>query len=155
MRANSLVGLENVALWHERDISHSSAERIVLPDSFLAVDYMLDRFVWLVEGLVVREERMRENVASSFGLYFSQRLLLALVESGLTRDDAYRLVQRNAMRAWDEQIDFRSLVDGRCRDRGPGRPRRGLRPGAYTAHVDVVFDRLRALVSMRREGAHV
>ena len=111
VRANALVGLENVALWHERDISHSSAERIVLPDSFLAVDYMLDRFAWLVEGLVVREERMRENVASSHGLYFSQRLLLALVESGLTRDDAYRLVQRNAMRAWDEQIDFRSLVD--------------------------------------------
>src|SRR6187397_120234 len=104
VRANALVGLENVALWHERDISHSSAERIVLPDSFLAIDYMLDRFAWLAAGLVVRPERMRENVASSFGLYFSQRLLLALVESGLTRDDAYQLVQRNAMRAWDEQI---------------------------------------------------
>ena len=129
VRANSLVGLENVALWHERDISHSSAERIVLPDSFLAVDYMLDRFTWLVEGLVVREERMRENVASSFGLYFSQRLLLALVESGLTRDDAYRLVQRNAMRAWDEQIDFRSTRRRRRRDRRPGRPRRRVRPG--------------------------
>ena len=129
VRANSLVGLENVALWHERDISHSSAERIVLPDSFLAVDYMLDRFAWLVEGLVVREERMRENVASSFGLYFSQRLLLALVESGLTRDDAYRLVQRNAMRAWDEQIDFRSARRRRSRDRRPGRPRRRVRPG--------------------------
>ena len=94
VRANAIVGLENVALWHERDISHSSAERVVLPDSFLAVDYMLDRFSWLVEGLVVREERMRENLASSYGLYFSQRLLLALVESGLSRDDAYRLVQR-------------------------------------------------------------
>src|SRR6476469_2882814 len=111
IRANSLVGLENVALWHERDISHSSAERVVLPDSSTALDYMLDRFTWLVGGLIVREERMRENVASSYGLYFSQRLLLALVESGLTRDDAYRLVQRNAMRAWEEQIDFRSLVD--------------------------------------------
>ena len=155
VRANSLVGLENVALWHERDISHSSAERIVLPDSFLAVDYMLDRFTWLVEGLVVREERMRENVASSFGLYFSQRLLLALVESGLTRDDAYRLVQRNAMRAWDEQIDFRSLVDADPEIAGRVDLDAVFDQGAYTAHVDVVFDRLRALVSTRREGAHV
>ena len=127
VRANALVGLENVALWHERDISHSSAERIVLPDSFLAVDYMLDRFAWLVEGLVVREERMRENLESSHGLFFSQRLLLALVESGLTRDEAYRLVQRNAMRAWDEGVDFRELVRGGRRDRGPRRPRRRLR----------------------------
>ena len=117
VRANALVGLENVALWHERDISHSSAERIVLPDSFLAVDYMLDRFAWLVEGLVVREERMRENLESSHGLYFSQRLLLALVESGLSRDDAYRLVQRNAMRAWDEGLDFRWARQSRRRDR--------------------------------------
>ena len=155
VRANSLVGLENVALWHERDISHSSAERIVLPDSFLAVDYMLDRFAWLVEGLVVREERMRENVASSFGLYFSQRLLLALVESGLTRDDAYQLVQRNAMRAWDEQIDFRSLVDADPEIAGRVDLEAVFDQGAYTAHVDVVFDRLRALVSTRREGAHV
>jgi adenylosuccinate lyase len=155
VRANSLVGLENVALWHERDISHSSAERIVLPDSFLAVDYMLDRFTWLVEGLVVREERMRENVASSFGLYFSQRLLLALVESGLTRDDAYRLVQRHAMRAWDEQIDFRSLVDADPEIAGRVDLDAVFDQGAYTAHVDVVFDRLRALVSTRREGAHV
>src|SRR6476619_6189706 len=155
VRANSLVGLENVALWHERDISHSSAERIVLPDSFLAVDYMLDRFAWLVEGLVVREERMRENVASSFGLYFSQRLLLALVDSGLTRDDAYQLVQRNAMRAWDEQIDFRSLVDADPEIAGRVDLDAVFDQGAYTAHVDVVFDRLRALVSTRREGAHV
>src|SRR6188472_341478 len=155
VRANSLVGLENVALWHERDISHSSAERIVLPDSFLAVDYMLDRFAWLVEGLVVREERMRENVASSFGLYFSQRLLLALVESGLTRDDAYRLVQGNAMRAWDEQIDFRSLVDADPEIAGRVDLDAVFEQGAYTAHVDVVFDRLRALVATRREGAHV
>ena len=110
VRANALVGLENVALWHERDISHSSAERIVLPDSFLAVDYMLDRFTWLIGGLVVRTERMRENLDASHGLVFSQRLLLALVESGLVRDEAYRLVQRHAMRAWDEGLDFHELV---------------------------------------------
>ena len=153
VRANALVGLENVALWHERDISHSSAERIVLPDSFLAVDYMLDRFAWLVEGLVVREERMGENLASSHGLYFSQRLLLALVESGLSRDDAYRLVQRNAMRAWDEGIDFRGLVDADAEIAGRVDLDAVFDPGAYTAHVDVVFERLRALVSTRREGA--
>ncbi|HSX22820.1 MAG TPA: adenylosuccinate lyase, partial [Gaiellaceae bacterium] len=110
VRAAALVGLENVALWHERDISHSSAERVVIPDAFLALDYMLDRFTWLMEGLVVRTERMRRNLESSHYLFFSQRVLLALVEAGLQRDDAYRLVQRNAMRAWDEELDFRELA---------------------------------------------
>jgi len=93
------------------------------------------------------------NLASSHGLYFSQRLLLALVESGLSRDDAYRLVQRNAMQAWDEGVDFRSLVaaDAEIADRVDLDA--VFDPGAYTAHVDVVFERLRALVSTRREGA--
>ena len=121
VRAYALVGLENVALWHERDISHSSAERIVLPDSFLAVDYMLDRFAWLVEGLVVRDDRMRENLESSHGLYFSQRLLLALIESGLSRDDAYRRVQRLAMRAWDEGLTSAGS-SAAMRSRRPRRP---------------------------------
>jgi len=154
VRGNALVGLENVALWHERDISHSSAERVVLPDSFLAVDYMLDRFAWLMESLVVRPERMRENLAAGHGLFFSQRLLLALVEAGLPRDDAYRLVQRNAMRAWDEGLDFQALA---CAD-----PEIASRVdldtvfdlGAYTRHVDVVFERLRAAVAERREQLH-
>src|SRR5438128_316872 len=110
VRGAALVGLENVALWHERDISHSSAERVAIPDAFLALDYMLDRLAWLVEGLVVFPERMEENLWSSHGLVFSHRLLLALVESGLQRDESYRLVQRNAMRAWDESRDFRELV---------------------------------------------
>src|SRR3954466_4943590 len=110
VRANAAVGFENVALWHERDISHSSAERVVVPDAFLALDYMLDRFAWLIDGLVVDAKRMRRNLDASHGLYFSQRALLALVESGLPRDDAYRLVQRNAMRAWDEELDFEQLV---------------------------------------------
>ena len=155
VRANATVGLENVALWHERDISHSSAERIVLPDSFLAVDYMLDRFAWLVEGLVVRDERMRENLESSHGLFFSQRLLLALVGSGLTRDEAYRLVQRNAMRAWDEGVDFRELVqaDGDIAARVDLAFVFDLT--AFTTHADVVFERLRALVAARREGVRV
>ena len=98
VRAAALVGLENVALWHERDISHSSAERIVLPDAFLALDYMLDRFAWLVDGLVVDTERMRANLDASRGLVFSQRVLSALVAAGHERDDSYRLVQRNAAR---------------------------------------------------------
>src|SRR5439155_9380553 len=110
VRANALVGLENVPLWHERDISQSSAERIVIPDSFLALDYMLDRFSWLVEGLVVYPERMRRNLDASHGLVFSHRLLLALVDSGLQRDEAYRLVQEHAMQAWEEERDFRTLV---------------------------------------------
>src|SRR5216683_6436894 len=110
VRAAAGVGLENVALWHERDISHSSAERIVIPDAFLALDYMLDRFAWLVEGLVVYPERMRANLEASHGLLFSQRVLLALVESGLAREEAYRLVQAHAMRAWDEGLDFVELV---------------------------------------------
>ena len=128
VRGHAVVGLENVALWHERDISHSSAERVVLPDAFLAVDYMLDRFAWLLEGLVVRTERMRENLDASHRLYFSQRLLLALVESGRSRDDAYRLVQRHAMRAWDEGLDFPELVARGRGARRRGRPRRRLRP---------------------------
>src|SRR5438477_692720 len=110
VRANSLVGMENVPLWHERDISQSSAERIVVPDSFLALDYMLDRFHWIVNGLVVYPERMRRNLEASHGLFFSHRLLLALVESGLSRDDAYRSVQTVAMRAWEEETDFPELV---------------------------------------------
>src|SRR4029078_2457116 len=104
----SVVGLENVALWHERDISHSSAERVVIPDAFLALDYWLDRFTWLVEGMPVRPEKMRRNLESSHGLYFSQRLLLALVEAGLERDEAYRLGQRGAGPAVEGEQDSRS-----------------------------------------------
>jgi adenylosuccinate lyase len=155
VRANALVGFENVALWHERDISHSSAERIVIPDSFLAVDYILDRFTWLVEGLVVHEQRMQENIDSSFGLTFSQRLLLALVDSGLTRDEAYRLVQRHALRAWDERVDFRRLVEADPGIAGRVDLDAVFDPAAFTVHADAVFDRLRALVATRREGAHV
>jgi adenylosuccinate lyase len=151
VRSHALAGLENVALWHERDISHSSAERIVLPDAFLAVDYMLDRFAWLLEGLVVRAGRMRENLDASHRLYFSQRLLLALVESGLSRDDAYRLVQRHAMRAWDEGLDFPELVRADAEVAGRVDLDSVLDLGAYTRHVDVVFERLRAL---NREQVH-
>jgi adenylosuccinate lyase len=156
VRGAAVVGLENVALWHERDISHSSAERVVLPDAFLALDYMLDRFAWLAEGLVVRPERMRRNLDASHGLFFSQRLLLALVESGLERARAYELVQRNAMRAWEEEQDFPTLA------RSDSDITAQLDPDtldavfdldAYTRHVDVVFDRLAAL-TRREEPVH-
>jgi adenylosuccinate lyase len=144
VRGYASVGLENVALWHERDISHSSAERVVLPDAFLAADYMLGRFAWLVEGLVVRPERMRANLEATGGLFFSQRLLLALVESGLEREEAYRTVQRHAMRAWDEGLDFRDLVRS-----DPQIASRVDLDGvfellAYTRHVDAVFARVPA-----------
>ena len=151
VRATAVTGLENVALWHERDISHSSAERIVLPDAFLAVDYMLDRLAWLLEGLVVRTERMRENLDSSHRLYFRQRLLLALVEAGLSRDDAYRLVQRHAMRAWDEGLDFPELVRADAEIAGRLDLDAVFDLGAYTRHVEVVFERLR---SLSREHIH-
>ena len=154
VRGHAVVGLENVALWHERDISHSSAERIVVPDAFFAVDYMLDRFAWLVDGLVVRAERMRENLDSSHGLFFSQRLLLALVESGSGRDDAYRAVQRHAMRAWEEGLDFPELVRADSDLAGRVELDSVFDLGVYTRHVDVVFERLRALVS-REAAAHV
>ena len=141
VRGHALVGFENVALWHERDISHSSAERIVLPDAFLAVDYMLDRFAWLVEGLVIRPERMRANLEATGGLFFSQRLLLALVGSGLERDVAYRLVQRHAMRAWDEGLDFRSLVRSDPEISARVDVSEVFDLAAYTRNVDAVFDR--------------
>jgi adenylosuccinate lyase len=154
VRGAALVGLENVALWHERDISHSSAERVVVPDAFLAVDYMLDRFTWLMDGLVVRADRMRRNLDASHGLFFSQRVLLALVEAGLPRDDAYRLVQRSAMRAWDEETDFEALVraDPEIAERVDLDAVFDLT--AYTRHVDTVFERLAAL-EREKEPVHV
>ena len=110
VRANSIVGLENVALWHERDISHSSAERVVLPDSSIAVDYMLQKATGLIEGLVVYPERMLENLNATRGLIFSGQLLLALTNKGVSRETAYEWVQRNAMRVWDEGQDFNELI---------------------------------------------
>ena len=110
VRGYALAGLESVALWHERDISHSSAERVVLPDSSIALDYMLAKAASLFDGLVVHPERMLENLAATRGLVFSGQLLLALARRGVSRETAYGWVQRNAMRAWDEGGDFRALV---------------------------------------------
>jgi len=150
VRAASIVGLENMTLWHERDISHSSAERVVLPDAFLALDYMLDRFTWIVEGLVVYPERMERNLWASHGLFFSHRLLLALVEGGAERGDAYRLVQRNAMRAWDEELDFAELVRGDpeiAASLDAAALEHVFDLGATVANLDRTFDRLRRLAA--------
>jgi adenylosuccinate lyase len=111
LRSNLSAGLQDVALWHERDISHSSVERIILPDSSQLAYYVMKRLRRLLDGLVVFPERMRQNLDASFGLVFSQPVLLALVQAGATRDDAYRIVQRNAMQAWDESRDFRTLLE--------------------------------------------
>jgi len=110
VRSNSIAAMENVALWHERDISHSSVERIIMPDSTIAVCYMLRTFSDSLETLLVYPERMEENFNSSYGLTTSQTLLLALTGKGLTREDAYRLVQRNAMESWSKKIHLRDLV---------------------------------------------
>jgi adenylosuccinate lyase len=112
VRANSLVGLENVALWHERDISHSSAERVVLPDSSIALDYILHKATSLIEGLVVHPERMLQNLQLTNGLVFSGQLLLALTQKGVARETAYEWVQRNAMKVWDEGKNFQELLKG-------------------------------------------
>jgi len=110
IRANAMAAMENVALWHERDISHSSVERVILPDSFIAVDHMLRRFTRVVRGMVVYQERMRENLERSRGVVFSGTVLLELAKRGVSREQAYEWVQRNAMRAFHEQRDFKALL---------------------------------------------
>jgi adenylosuccinate lyase len=110
LRGNAAAAVEDVALWHERDISHSSVERIILPDSTILLDHMQRRVLGLVEGMVVDAARMRENLELTYGALFSQRVLLALVAAGATRDDAYRVVQRLAQQALDERTPLRMLL---------------------------------------------
>ena len=144
VRTNSLAALENVALWHERDISHSSVERVVLPDSTLLVDYMLHQMTRIVEGLQVYPERMRENMERSFGLMYSQRVLLRLAETGLPRQQAYEIVQRNAMRAWRERTSFRALLaaDPELTTRiGAADLEACFDPTWYVRNVDAIYKR--------------
>ncbi|MEK6563553.1 MAG: adenylosuccinate lyase [Candidatus Omnitrophota bacterium] len=115
LRANAMAALENVNLWHERDISHSSAERVIFPDSTIALDYMLNKFIEVIEGLKVYPENMLENLVRTKGLIFSQRLLLMLMDKGLKRSTAYDLVQVLAMKSWKEKLNFKDLVS---RDKG-------------------------------------
>ena len=146
LRGYSQVGLENVALWHERDISHSSTERVVLPDASIALHYMLVKAEALIDGLVVDTERMRANLESTRGLVFSQGALLGLVEAGRTRDEAYRLVQAAAMRAWDGEGTLQQLLTadpelGVDADTVAG----WFDPAKVIVGTDVVFERLSGL----------
>ncbi|MGN6663127.1 MAG: adenylosuccinate lyase [Solirubrobacterales bacterium] len=142
LRGYAQTGIENVALWHERDISHSGAERVVLPDATILLDYMQDLATKVAAGMKVNEERMRENLGLTHGALFSQRALTALVESGMSRDDAYRVVQENAQRAWDTRTEFRDLL-------AEAAPQLDLDAvfdySAYLTHVPEVFERLEAL----------
>jgi adenylosuccinate lyase len=145
VRANAQAGYENVALWHERDISHSSVERVVIPDSSILVDYMLNRLRGMLQGMHVYPGRMKENMKRSFGLYNSQRVMLALVEKGLSREDAYALVQRNAMKSWRQKKDFKALLR---KDKAVMKHLSAselsslfeLKP--FLRHVDVLFERV-------------
>jgi len=144
IRGHAVTALENVALWHERDISHSSAERIILPDSCMALDYILSLFTHVMQGLRVYPERMRENIESTRGVVFSQRVLLALIERSLSREIAYDIVQRNAMRSWDEALDFRQLLreEPEVTERLPGETLEKLFDyGYYVRYVDETFKR--------------
>ena len=110
IRGHSTTAIENVALWGERDISHSSAERIILPDACLALDYMLGLLTGVIDGLVVHKDRMLSNMELTSGLLFSQRTMLLLVEKGISRETAYKIIQENSMKTWDEGKDFRELI---------------------------------------------
>jgi adenylosuccinate lyase len=145
VRANALAALENVALWHERDISHSSVERVIVPDSFLALDHMLRRFTDIVKGMTVDEARMRRNLDSTKGLVFSGQLLLELTARGMKREDAYRVVQGHAMEAWRSEGDFRERVasDPAVRAVLTDAEIAGVfRLERYLGHVDEVFRRV-------------
>jgi adenylosuccinate lyase len=145
VRANALAALENVALWHERDISHSSVERVIVPDSFLALDHMLRRMTDIVKGMAVHTDRMLRNLNSTRGLVFSGPLLLELTARGLRREDAYRVVQRHAMAAWAEEADFRARVSADPEIKAVLKPAEldeVFRLERYLVHVDDVFRRV-------------
>ncbi|HET9674200.1 MAG TPA: lyase family protein, partial [Gaiellaceae bacterium] len=144
IRGNLQAALENTVLWHERDISHSSAERVILPDSTMALHFMLAEMTEVLDGLVIYPERMRENLQVGGGLAFSQNVLLALVDAGLPRDEAYAIVQDAAAAAWDDDASFRELVtsDPRVRERLGERLDELFDPAAALRNLDVVFDRL-------------
>ncbi len=148
IRANSLVALENMALWHERDISHSSAERVILPDSTILLDYMLYKFADLMDNLMVYPERMEANLWSSHGLVFSQSVLLKLVDKGLSREEAYRVVQTGAMKAWQDKTSFKDLLsqDETVRASLTEAELAGcFDPSRYLENIGAVFARLEKL----------
>ena len=145
IRGHSVTSLENVALWGERDISHSSAERLILPDSCMALDYILNLFTGVVAGMRVYPRRMKENMELTRGLLFSQRLMLTLIEKGMSRDDAYKTMQKNAALTWDEDDDFRELVrndDAVTDNMEAGELDKIFDYGYYVRFIDDVFERV-------------
>jgi adenylosuccinate lyase len=154
LRGNAVVGFENNALWQERDISHSSAERVVLPDSTVLAHYMLRTTLRVLHGLDVDRERMRENLNLGGGIVYSGRVLLALVEAGMSRDEAYRVVQGAAMRAWEGGGSFRAQLeaDEQVRERLNGRLEGLFDPGYHLRNLDVVFDRVVKLKERLNHG---
>ncbi len=145
LRANAHAAMENIALWHERDISHSSVERIIIPDSTILIDYMTNTMAELIEHLVIYPENMRKNLNKTGGLIFSQRVMIELIKEGLTRENAYRLVQKNAMLAWKEGKDFKELL---LNDKGvrkmlsPQKINRCFELDYYLRNIDVIFRRI-------------
>ena len=145
IRANAQAAFENVALWHERDISHSSVERVILPDSTILIDYVLAKTTWLLSGLRVNAMRMERNVNQTKGLIFSGQLLLDLAAAGMLREDAYRLVQSHALRAWDEEGDFRARIEAEERVREYLKPEQIAQAFSLSrqlTHVDQIFARV-------------
>ncbi|MGQ9569499.1 MAG: adenylosuccinate lyase, partial [Thermodesulfovibrionales bacterium] len=130
VRTNALAAIENIALWHERDISHSSVERIIIPDSSILIDYMLNRLKEILQGLLVYPKRMKENMDKSYGLFTSQRVMLALIEKGLDREKAYSMVQNNAMESWKNRINFKKVL---LRDKE-------IKKYLTTSEINAIFD---------------
>ncbi len=155
VRANAQAALENVALWHERDISHSSVERVILPDSTILTDYLLARAASLIEKLVVYPARMQKNIESTGGLIFSGQLLLDLAEAGMLREDAYRLVQKHAMNAWQNDLAFRELVTADPEITGrlsPDKLAHTFDLSRQLSNVDAIFTRVLAIDASRHHG---
>jgi adenylosuccinate lyase len=154
LRGYAVTASENVALWHERDISHSSTERVTFPDACILLDYMLDLMSELIENLVIYPDRMRKNLDLTGGLIYSQRVLLALVDAGIDRQDAYKIVQRHALSAWDEGGNFRDslLADERVSAViSPQQLDALFDHQAQLVHVDAIFSRLGLLEPATRE----
>jgi adenylosuccinate lyase len=145
VRANAMAAMENIALWHERDISHSSVERVILPDSFIALDHMLRRFTRIVRGMVVYPERMKENLERSRGVVFSGTILLELARRGVSREQAYEWVQRNAMRSFHEKRDFKTLLladPDLTAVLSSGEIEKAFELNEQLRNVDAIFDRV-------------
>ena len=145
VRANAQAAFENIALWHERDISHSSVERIILPDTTSAVDYMLARTVWLISGLRVSPDRMKRNLDLTQGLVFSGQLLLDLTAAGMFREEAYRIVQGHAMTAWEQDRDFRADIESDpaiTQYLGPDKIENSFSVSRQLGNIDQIFQRV-------------